>query len=109
MTRGNKFNAVKVKLDGYTFDSKAEAKRWCELKLLEKAGKVSWIKVHPRYELYVNGQRIASYKADFLYTDERGRDRIEDVKSPATAKKRDFVLIRKLMRACHGIDVEVLL
>jgi hypothetical protein len=33
---------------------------------------------------------------------------VVDVKSPPTAKKRDFVLIKKLMAAIHGIDVEVI-
>lgn len=115
----NKFHAVKVKLDGYTFDSKAEAKRYGELKLLEMAYKIKSLVVHPKYLLTVNGQLIAAYKPDFQYQSlecefdgNQGRQwwkwHIEDVKSPPTAKKRDFILIRKLMKAIHGIDVEVI-
>jgi hypothetical protein len=39
MTR-HKFNAVKTERDGITFSSKKEARRYDELKLLEKAGEV---------------------------------------------------------------------
>ena len=108
MRSRNKFGAVKVKLDGHTFDSKAEAKRYGELKLLERAGKITDLEVHPKYDLVLNGVLIATYKPDFRYYDAVHRDPlVEDVKSAPTARKRDFVLIRKLMKAIHGIDVEI--
>lgn len=106
--RRNKFNAVKVTLDGHTFDSKAEAKRYGELKLLEKAGKISKLEVHPKFDLAINGHVIARYTADFEYMYAGRLLHVEDVKSAPTAKRRDFILIRKLMKAIHGIDVEVL-
>jgi hypothetical protein len=115
---GNKFNAVKVRLDGYVFDSKAEAKRYGELKLLKRAGKIHSLDVHPKYALTVNGVLISTYKPDFRYSTWRleglvgvarqEHTHVEDVKSPPTAKKRDFILIRKLMKALHGIEVEII-
>jgi spore maturation protein A len=36
--RGNKYHAKKVTVNGVKFDSKLEANRWLELKLMEKAG-----------------------------------------------------------------------
>jgi hypothetical protein len=107
--KGNKFGAKKVKLDGHSFDSQYEAKIYSEFKLLQRAGRISGLEVHPKFPLSVNGVEIASYKADFRYIEAKDNSvHVVDVKSPPTAKKRDFVLIRKLMRAVHGIDVEVL-
>jgi len=97
----NKYGAVKVKEDGYTFDSKAEHRRYCELKLLQRAGDISDLAVHPRYPLEVNGERIAIYEADFSYTARtapRGAVVVEDVKGFATA---DYRLKAKLFRALY--------
>jgi hypothetical protein len=106
-TRRSKFNAVKVALDGHTFDSKVEAKRYGDLKLLEKAKEISSLRVHPAFDISIRGYLIATYKADFTYLDKAGRFHCEDVKSAPTAAKRDFVLIRKLMRAVNGVEIEI--
>lgn len=106
----NKFGAVKETVDGITFDSKREAQVWCELKLRMRAGEIEKLDRQIPFFLTVNAIQIARYTADFQYYDKMASAwRVVDVKSPTTAKKRDFVLIRKLMRACHGIEVEVLL
>ena len=47
----SKYNAKRVKRDGYTFDSKAEAKRYWELKQLEKAQEIAFLEVHPKFIL----------------------------------------------------------
>lgn len=105
----NKFNAIKTTVDGITFDSRREARRWQELKLLERAGEIEHLERQVKFPLVVEGQTIANYTADFRYwTTALPKERVvEDVKSAPTAKKRDFVLIRKLMRAIHGVDVQV--
>ena len=64
---GNKFGAKKVKdpFTGELFDSKAEHRRWCELRLLERAGKISGLKRQVSFEL-IPTQRAEStevYKA----------------------------------------------
>jgi hypothetical protein len=72
----NKYNAVKVKADGITFDSKMEYARYLELRLLEKAGKISGLVVHPEYLLQQavqDGTRVIRpiiYEADFAYTED---------------------------------------
>jgi hypothetical protein len=109
--KGNKYGAKKVKLDGYTFDSKVEAKRYGELKILERAGFIGSLRVHPEFDLTVNGVAITKYKADFAYEKydlDGNYGVVEDVKSGPTAKRRDFQLVRRLMRAIHNIDVEVM-
>ena len=80
--------AKKTEVDGHKFDSKKEAVRYQELKLLERAGKIQNLQIQPRFQLsnhattvkYPNG-RIAAYTADFEYLDlETGQLVTEDVK-----------------------------
>ena len=63
----NKYKAVKTTIDGITFDSKREAKRYTELKILEKAGHITHLELQPEYQITVNGVKICKYKADFRY------------------------------------------
>lgn len=107
----NKYRARPTTVDGIKFDSKREAARYGELKLRERAGEIRDLVCHPKFSLVVNGFRVGGYTADFSY-DERVptfRHRyvfvVEDVKSPATAKRADYVLRKKLMAAIHGIEI----
>ena len=63
----NKYKAVKTTIDGITFDSKREAKRYTELKILETAGHITHLELQPEYQITVNGVDICKYKADFRY------------------------------------------
>lgn len=47
----NKFNARKAVVDGITFDSKKEANRYRDLKLLEKAGEICCLRLQVPFEL----------------------------------------------------------
>ena len=103
----NKYRAKKVSLDGYVFDSKAEARRYAELRLMQKSYDIEVLQVHPIFKLFVNGIKIASYIADFRYVDLHKKKLIvEDVKSPATAKLPAFRMKKKLMLALYGIEVK---
>jgi hypothetical protein len=101
----NKYNAKRVLLDGICFDSKAEANYYAALKLRERAGEVCDVEMQRPYCLLVNGILIATYKADFVFWDIKlRRRRVIDVKGMKTPV---FRLKQKLMRACHGIEIEV--
>ena len=72
----NKYFNKKVIVDGIKFDSKKEAKRYNELKILKKAGLIKELELQKVFELqpkYTNnkGEHIRSitYKADFFYYD----------------------------------------
>ena len=65
--RRSKFRAVRTTVDGITFASKAEARRYQELRLLEKAGVITELELQPRYQLAVNNMDICEYRADFTY------------------------------------------
>lgn len=105
-----KYGNRKVTLDGHTFDSKQEASRYGELKLLERAGQITGLDLQPRFELIPKQrrddgkpERACEYVADFRYTDVRtGKQVIEDAKGMRT---RDYIVKRKLMLQVHGISV----
>jgi hypothetical protein len=66
--RRSKYNAIRTKVDGITFDSKLEAKRWGELKLLQSAGVIRNLMHHQRYSLEaLGGATIGKYEVDFVY------------------------------------------
>lgn len=104
----NKYRAKSVCIDGYRFDSMGEGRRYRDLLLLERAGEIENIQVHPKWTIEVNGEKIQTYTADFSYYDKkRGKVVVEDFKSEPTAKKLDFRRTCKLMKAVHDIEVEV--
>jgi len=86
-SKKHKYNAKKARTaDGNIFDSKKEAKRYLELKMLEKAGKIKDLKLQPVFLLqegfYYQGKAIRqiTYRADFEYVNEKGERVVEDVK-----------------------------
>ena len=100
----NKYGAKKTEVDGIVFDSRLEARRYVQLKALQASGEIHDLTLQPRYEFVVNGVRICSYTPDFEYMDNDGDVHTEDVKGVRT---RDLGLRLKLMRACHGVTVEL--
>lgn len=105
----SKYHNKKTVVDGIVFDSKKEANRYRELKLLEKAGEISDLRLQVKFELvpaiYEYGvcvQRAVTYIADFVYR-ENGETIVEDVKG---MKTEVYKLKKKLMRWRYGIEVK---
>jgi hypothetical protein len=97
----NKFGARKVEIDGIWFDSKREAARFSELKILERTGQIRNLTLQPSFQIIVNEKKICSYVADFSYFDLRSLETIvEDVKSKAT-KTPLYQLKKKLFEALY--------
>jgi hypothetical protein len=111
--------------DGAIHDSRKEANRWCELTLLERAGKISNLQRQVPFELIPaqyesferygkNGKRLKDgkrcieksvvYIADFVYNED-GKRVVEDVKSEATKKKESYIIKRKLLLWVYGIKL----
>jgi hypothetical protein len=65
--RGNKHGAVGILEDGIFFPSKGEHRRYRELKLLNQAGKIRELVVHPRYPIVYEGKKICDVVLDFEY------------------------------------------
>jgi len=95
----SKYHNKPVEIDGYKFDSIAESRRYQELRLLQTAGDISGLVVHPRYVLqeafkYGMGiERAITYIADFAYCCNSGWTVVEDVKG---AKTEVYKIKRKL-------------
>lgn len=109
----NKFNAQKVELDGMTFDSKKEHKRYIELKALQQKGEIFGLEHHTKFELApktkIEGEKRAKpalrYFADFTYYIITGERIVEDVKSAATRKLASYRTKKHLMNTVHGISI----
>lgn len=105
-TASNKYGAVKTTVDGITFDSRAEANRYCELRLLERCGAITGLERQRKYTLVPKSKygRALYYIADFTYTQD-GQTVVEDVKSKATATAV-YKLKKRLMAEIHGIVIQ---
>ena len=101
----NKYGAKKVVIGGEVFDSKKEFYRWSDLKLLERAGKISDLQRQVKYELIPkqDGERACNYVADFVYIDADGNTVVEDTKGVRTDVYR---IKKKLMLWVHGIRIK---
>ncbi len=104
-----KYGNRKVTADGQTFDSRKEYRRFCELRLLEKAGEVADLRRQVRFELLpaqrIDGkviERAVTYIADFVYT-AYGQTVVEDTKGVRT---KEYILKRKMMLFFHGIVIK---
>lgn len=133
-SNNTKLNNQSIVVDGIEFDSKKEGNRYCELKLLQRAGEISDLELQKRYELipaqfetvetgeyYKVGakkgqpktkqvcvEQSVVYIADFVYK-ENGQTIVEDVKGfrdTSSATYAKFVLKRKMMLWIHGIRIK---
>ena len=124
----NKYGARKAKINGNIFDSRKEARRYTELRLLERAGKIKDLELQKPFELipaqyeaiptgeyYKTGERkgqpkfknvciekAVTYKADFCYK-VNGKLVVEDTKG---FKTKEYIIKRKLMLHIHGIKIK---
>jgi hypothetical protein len=107
--RFNKYKNIKTNVDGITFDSKKEAGRYIELKMLLKAGEISDLQLQVPYELMptikLEGQtfRGIKYVADFVYKDKDGKTVVEDAKGMRTDV---YKMKKKLMAYIHKIVIK---
>lgn len=120
MISRNKYRNKKIQVNGETFDSMKELRRWRDLKLLEKAGEITELRRQVPFELLPNQrepdkigprggrkpgriiERKALYIADFVYKDRTGREVVEDCKGMRT---KDYILKRKLLLFRFGIQI----
>lgn len=105
----SKYNATKTIADGKVFASKGEAKRWADLELLQKEGSIRNLQRQVRYDIVWNGVHICSYTADAVYELDSVPGyadswivAVEDFKG---ARPREWARTKKLMLACHGIEI----
>lgn len=124
----NKYYSKKISSDGMIFDSKKEFKRWNELRMLEKSGRIRDLKRQVKFVLIPAQrepdtigpkggikpgrllEREVAYIADFTYVEnlpfadeaDTGVLVVEDTKGIRT---KDYIIKRKLMLYIHGIRI----
>lgn len=121
----SKYGSRKQTVSGITFDSRREARRFQELRLLEQAGQISGLRLQvkyvliptqraPSFEVYKRGpnkgrrkpgkvlEKECAYIADFVYT--KGDETVvEDAKGVRT---KEYIIKRKLMLERYGIRIK---
>lgn len=100
----SKYNNLRTAYDGINFDSKKEAERYMDLKLLERAGAIKDLQLQVPFELVPKqkGERAVRYIADFVYYDaEKHISVVEDVKGCRT---REYIIKRKLFKYLYGTE-----
>lgn len=101
-----KYGNKRTVVDGISFDSLAEARRFGELKLMKAAGEIADLQVHPKFSLEVLGDVIGTYEADFSYLDLRTTQIVtEDVKGGQATKTQLYRWKRRHLKAQYGIDI----
>ena len=120
----NKYGNKKIVTDDGEFDSRKEYQRWCELKLLWRAGEITHLQRQKKFLLipaqYEAIERISektgkklkdgrrcleqecSYVADFVYCLANGELVVEDAKGFRT---EGYIIKRKLMMEKYGIRI----
>lgn len=101
----SKYRAKRTEIDGITFASKMEGRRYVQLKDMVKRGEIRDLEIQPRFRLEVDGQKICDYVGDYRYFDvAKGEVIVEDVKSPATITPI-YRVKRRLMQVLLGITI----
>ena len=121
----SKYGSRKQTVSGMTFDSRREARRFQELRLLELAGEISDLRLQvkyvliptqraPSFEVYKRGpnkgrrkpgevlEKECAYIADFVYVKD-GETVVEDAKGYRTDV---YIIKRKLMLERYGIQIQ---
>lgn len=98
----NKYRAIRTEVDGIMFASKKEALRYKELKFLLQEERISDLVLQPKFPIEVNGKKICTYIADFIYNED-GIQVVEDVKGVKTSVYR---IKKKLTEAIYNITIK---
>lgn len=115
----SKYHSEKEEVDGIRFDSRKEARRFLELREMEKRGEISDLRLQVNFTLIEghtkpNGERVRPeiYRADFTY---RKRDAagafsiyiVEDVKSAGTRTEKYKIKKKQVWEKFHLEITEV--
>lgn len=100
----SKYGNKKTVVNGITFDSEREAKRYSKLLFLLKKGFIGMLRLQVEYELNTGGTHSLKYIADFVYiVVETGETIVEDCKGHRT---QEYIKKRRLMKKVHGITIK---
>ena len=118
----SKYHNEPITINGVRFDGKGEYRRWCFLKLMERAGEITNLRYHVKYTLFPKGtvdirrlpdgrevvlekyEREHWYEADFVYVNKKGEEIVEDFKGFETDAFKEK---KKMMKSLYNIDVKI--
>lgn len=104
--RRNKYSAEPTTVDGVKLASKAEARRFRQLQMMERAGAIQDLEVHPRFDLIVAGVKVGVYTADFRYIDCESRKLVvEDVKGGRATITEAYRLRKRIVQALYDVEI----
>lgn len=106
----SKYHSRKTSMAGIVFDSKKEAARYQELRLMERGGLIHDLEHQVAFTLIPSQknelgrtiERPVTYVADFVYK-EGSRQVVEDCKGVRTPA---YIIKRKMMLYFHGIRIK---
>lgn len=104
----SKFGAQRIEVDGITFHSKREARRWQQLRILEKAKQITNLRRQVPYPIAIvnleTGElvTVSTYFADFVYDELAGHTVVEDSKGFRTDI---YKLKKRLVEAQYGVRI----
>lgn len=106
----SKYGNTRTRVGELAFDSKAEAAEWVKLSALARKGVIRNLTRQVSYLLTVNGVDVCTYRSDFEWDEVEGttpemRHVVSDKKGYRT---REYLIKKRLMKACYGIDVREL-
>ncbi len=94
-----KYGNIKTEVDGAMLDSRREARRWKELKLLMAAGEIAGVARQAPFRLAAK----ITYYADFVLLYPDGHYTVEDAKG---IKTQAYNIKKKLMKERFGIEIK---
>lgn len=101
----HKYHAKKTVVDGITFPSLLESQWYSTLRLLERQGEISNLRLQVPFDLHAaGGAKVCKYTADFVFIED-GVEITADSKGILT---ECFRLKKKWMKAEYGIDIRIL-
>jgi hypothetical protein len=101
-TKANKYKNQEIEIDGIKFKSKKESRRYVELRMLQKAGEITDLRLQVPYELNEGGAFSYKYLADFVYI-RGGKEVVEDAKGYRT---KEYKKKKRLMKKVHNIEIK---
>jgi len=112
----SKYGNKKTNVDGLTFDSKVEAVRYQELRLLEVSGEISQLATHKTFTIqpaFIDQRgkkhRAITYQSDFDYLDKYQNWIVEDVKGKTAPLTTTFKIKMKMLLYTHdNIDFRII-
>ncbi len=100
--RPSKYRNQVIHVDGHTFQSMKESRRYTELRMKERAGLITDLQVHPVFDIMVKDQKVCSYIGDFKYL-VQARKVIPEGEMVSYVQKNDM-LFEMIVEDTKGID-----